>query len=245
MSEERDTVDGEDIKALAFDVFGTVVDWRTPVIREARALGEAKGLDGVDWGRLADDWRGGYRPAMERVNSGGRPWTTLDVLNREILDEVAVVFGVPGLSNAEKDDLNGVWQRLDPWPDSASGLARLRERFLTAALSNGSMAMLANLSKHAGLVWDCVLSVELFKRYKPDPEVYRGAASLLALPTGNVMMVAAHKYDLKAAKSEGMQTALVSRPDEFGPRGQVDLGREEWIDLYSDDFHDLADKLGA
>ena len=235
----------DDIKALTFDVFGTVVDWRTPVNREARALGEAKGLAGVDWGRFADDWRGGYRPAMERVNSGERPWTTLDVLNREILDEVAGEFYGPGLSNAEKDDLNGVWHRLDPWPDSASGLDRIRERFLTAALSNGSMAMLANLSKHAGLVWDCVLSVELFKRYKPDPEVYRGAASLLALPTGNVMMVAAHKYDLEAAKREGMQTALVSRPDEFGPGGQVDVGREEWIDLYADDFHDLADKLGA
>lgn len=234
-----------DIKALVFDVFGTVVDWRTPVNREARALGEAKGIGGVDWGRFADDWRGGYRPAMERVNSGERPWTTLDVLNREILDEVAGEFYKPGLSKAEKDDLNGVWQQLDPWSDSASGLARLRERFLTAALSNGSMAMLANLSKHAGLVWDCVLSVELFKRYKPAPEVYRGAASLLALPTKNVMMVAAHKYDLEAAKREGMQTALVSRPDEFGPGGQVDASREEWIDLYADDFHDLADKLGA
>ena len=231
----------DDIKALVFDVFGTVVDWRTPVNREARALGEAKGLEGVDWGRFADEWRNGYRPAMERVNNGERPWTTLDVLNREILDEIAV----PGLAKAEKDDLNGVWQRLDPWPDSASGLARLRNKFLTAALSNGSMAMLANLSKHACLVWDCVLSVELFKRYKPDPEVYRGAAALLALPTENVMMVAAHKYDLEAAKSQGMQTALVSRPDEFGPQGQVDVGREEWIDLYTDDFHDLADKLGA
>ena len=235
----------DEIKALAFDVFGTVVDWRTPVNREARALGEAKGLEGVDWGRFADDWRGGYRPAMERVNSGGRPWTTLDVLNRELLDEVAAGFGMPGLSEAEKDDLNGVWKRLDPWPDSVSGLARLRERFLVAALSNGSMAMLANLSKHGGLVWDCVLSVEIFKRYKPAPEVYRGAASLLALPTENVMMVAAHKYDLKAAKSEGMQTALVSRPDEFGPHGQVDASPEEWIDLYADDFHDLAGKLGA
>lgn len=234
-----------DIKALTFDVFGTVVDWRTPVNREARALGEAKGLEGVDWGRFADDWRGGYRPAMERVNSGERPWTTLDVLNREILDEVAGEFYGPGLNKAEKDDLNGVWHRLDPWPDSASGLARIREKFLIAALSNGSMAMLANLSKHAGLVWDCVLSVEMFKRYKPDPEVYRGAASLLALPTENVMMVAAHKYDLEAAKREGMQTALVSRPDEFGPQGQVDVSREEWIDLYADDFHDLAGKLGA
>lgn len=238
-------MDAVDIKALTFDVFGTVVDWRTPVNREARALGEAKGLAGVDWGRFADEWRGGYRPAMERVNSGERPWTTLDVLNREILDEVAGDFYRPGLNNAEKDDLNGVWHRLDPWPDSASGLARIRERFLIAALSNGSMAMLANLSKHAGLVWDCVLSVELFKRYKPDPEVYRGAAALLALPTENVMMVAAHKYDLEAAKREGMQTALVSRPDEFGPGGQVDTDREEWIDLYADDFHDLAGKLGA
>ena len=241
MSEERDTVNKEGIKALAFDVFGTVVDWRTPVNREARALGEAKGLDGVDWGGFADEWRNGYRPAMERVNSGERPWTTLDVLNREILDEIAL----PGLSEAEKDDLNGVWQRLDPWPDSVSGLARIRERFLVAALSNGSMAMLANLSKHAGLSWDCVLSVELFRRYKPAPEVYRGAASLLALPPENVMMVAAHKYDLEAAKNEGMQTALVSRPDEFGPHGQVDVSPEEWIDLYADDFHDLAGKLGA
>ncbi len=235
----------EEIKALAFDVFGTVVDWRTPVNREAQALGEANGLDGVDWGRFADEWRNGYRPAMERVNSGGRPWTTLDVLNRELLDEVVAASGMPGLSKAEKDDLNGVWHRLDPWPDSVSGLARIREQFLIAALSNGSMAMLANLSKHGGLVWDCVLSVEIFRRYKPAPEVYRGAASLLGLPMGNVMMVAAHKYDLKAAKSQGMQTALVSRPDEFGPRGQADTGREEWIDLYADDFHDLADKLGA
>ena len=234
-----------EIKALTFDVFGTVVDWRTPVNREARALGEAKGLDGVDWGEFADEWRNGYRPAMERVNSGGRPWTTLDVLNREILDEVAAGFGMTGLSEAEKDDLNGVWQCLDPWPDSVSGLARIRERFLVAALSNGSMAMLANLSRHAGLSWDCVLSVEIFRRYKPNPVVYWGAAHLLALPAENVMMVAAHKYDLEAAKRQGMQTALVSRPDEFGPQGQVDASPEEWIDLYADDFHDLAGKLGA
>src|SRR5437588_8586347 len=166
------------IRALTFDVFGTVVDWRGSLIAEGERLNRAKGL-AVDWAAFADAWRGQYGPSMDRVRRGELPWTGLDALHRMALDRLLVDFGIDGLTEAEKADLNRVWHRLDPWPDSVAGLARLRERFVVATLSNGSVALLVDIAKRAGLTWDCILSAELARAYKPDPLVYRTAAALL------------------------------------------------------------------
>jgi 2-haloacid dehalogenase len=232
------------LKALAFDVFGTVVDWRSTVIREGGELGRLKNLD-VNWAAFADAWRAGYAPAMEVVNRGELPWTPLDRLNRMILDRLSPQFHLDGLSEAEKDRLNRVWHRLNPWPDSVGGLTRLRRRFVLATLSNGNMALLVNMAKHAGLPWDCVLSAELARQYKPARAVYQMAADLLGLRPEEVMMVAAHKSDLRAAKQAGLRTAFVPRPLEFGPAGAADTGPDASFDVTARDFVDLADKLGA
>lgn len=231
------------LRALAFDVFGTVVDWRSTVIREGRALGRAKGLD-VDWPAFADAWRDGYGPSMGRVRRGELPWKTIDELHRMILDELLARFGIGGLSEAEKEDFNRVWHRLDPWPDSVDGLARLRREFIVASLSNGNVALLVNMAKHAGLPWDAVLSAELAGRYKPDLEVYRKAADLLGLAPGEVMMVAAHKGDLRAAGAAGLRTAFVPRPRER-PNRDIDLSYDAAFDVNARDFLDLADQLGT
>ena len=232
------------VRALTFDVFGTVVDWRGSVIREGKALGEAKGID-VDWARFADAWRGGYGPSMDRVRRGDLPWTNIDALHRIVLDDLLDEFGIGELSEDEKSDLNRVWHRLEPWPDSVPGLGRLKAGFAIATLSNGNVALLTNMAKNAGLPWDCILSAELARHYKPDPEVYRMAADLLGLQPGEVMMVAAHKGDLQAARGVGMPTAFVPRPLEFGPERPVDTDPEPWIDVVASDFEDLAAKLGA
>ena len=210
-----------DVKALTFDVFGTVVDWRGSVIRECRELGRARGID-VDWAEFADRWRDGYAPAMARVRSGELPWTKIDALHRMILDGLLEEFGVTGLSEGEKDHWNRVWHRLAPWPDSVAGLTRLRGRFIVATLSNGNVALLTNMAKRAGLPWDCILSAELMRSYKPDPETYLGAADLLGLRPEEVMMVAAHKGDLRSAQAVGLKAAFVARPLEFGPGRAVD-----------------------
>jgi len=232
------------IKALTFDVFGTVVDWRSTVIREGAQLGKLKNLD-VDWAAFADAWRAGYAPAMEVVNRGELPWTPLDRLNRMILDRLSPKFQLDGLSEAEKDHLNRVWHRLNPWPDAVGGLTRLRRRFVLATLSNGNMALLVNMAKHASLPWDCILSAELARQYKPARAVYQMAADLLGLRPEQVMMVAAHKSDLRAAKQAGLRTAFVPRPLEFGPTGTADTGPDAGFDVSARDFLDLADKLGA
>ena len=205
-----------EIKALTFDVFGTVTDWRSTVIREGQDLGKQKGLD-IDWVEFADAWRAGYEPSMQRVRSGELPWLNIDALHRMILDELLERFQIGGLSESEKDHLNKVWHRLDPWPDARLGLERLRQRFVVAPLSNGNVALLTNMAKHADLRWDCVLSAELTGHYKPDPEVYQSAAALLGLDPGQVMMVAAHNKDLLAAQTVGFQTAFVYRTTEYGP----------------------------
>ncbi|MCZ6675720.1 MAG: haloacid dehalogenase type II, partial [Candidatus Poribacteria bacterium] len=189
------TQNASTIKALTFDVFGTVVDWRSSIIREGTQFGKARGID-VDWARFADEWRVGYGPAMARVRRGELPWMSIDRLHRMILEELLDAFEITGLSEAEKDHLNRVWHRLTPWPDAISGLKRLRARFIVAPLSNGNVALLTNMAKHAGLPWDCILSSELAKHYKPDPEVYQTAADLLGLSPNQVMMVAAHPGDL-------------------------------------------------
>lgn len=231
------------VRALTFDVFGTVVDWRSSVIREGEALGRAKALQ-VDWAAFADAWRDGYRPAMGRVRQGELPWTTIDELHRLRLDELLESFDIPGLSEAEKDHLNRVWHRLDPWPDAVEGLQRLKRRYIVASLSNGNVALLVNMAKHAGLPWDAVLSAELARRYKPDPQVYRTAADLLGLEPRQLMMVAAHKGDLRGAAAAGLRTAFVPRPQER-PDRRVDLSYDSAFDVNAQDFLDLARQLGV
>lgn len=231
------------VKALTFDVFGTVVDWRSSIIREGRELGARRGVE-VDWPRFADDWRGGYGPAMQRVRSGELPWTRIDDLHRMILEGLLPRYGLESLDEAERDHLNRVWHRLQPWPDAVSGLTRLRTRFLLATLSNGNVSLLANMAKRAGLPWDVVLSAELARQYKPDPGVYRTAADLLGLEPGEVMMVAAHAGDLRAAAGVGFRTAYVPRPLEYGPDRAVDTPPPGSFDMVARDFNDLADQLG-
>ena len=232
------------VRALTFDVFGTVVDWRGSIIREGEQLGRARGID-VDWAEFADRWRAGYAPAMARVRNGELPWTEIDVLHRMILDDLLDDFGITGLSEDEKDYRNLVWHRLEPWPDSVAGLNRLRQRFIVATLSNGNVALLTNMAKHAGLPWDCILSAELMKRYKPDPETYLGAADLLGLRPEEVMMVAAHKGDLRSAQAVGLRAAFVARPHEFGPSVDVDVATEADFDVNATDIEELASKLGC
>ncbi len=199
----------------------------------------------MDWARFADAWRGGYAPAMDLVRRGKLPWMSIDSLHRMVLDRLLAEFGITGLSEAEKDRLNTVWHRLEPWPDSVKGLERLRTGYIVATLSNGNVSLLVNMAKNAGLPWDCILSSELAKHYKPDREVYLTAAGLLGLPPEQVMMVAAHRDDLEAAQGVGFGTAYVSRPLEFGPVGTTDETDDMPFDIIARDFFDLADTLGA
>lgn len=232
------------LKALVFDVFGTVVDWRTSLSREMNALARQKGF-ALDGERFADAWRAGYAPAMDRVRSGELPWTKVDRLHRMILDRILPEFGIAGLSEVEKETLVRAWHRLEPWPDVIDGLTRLKRRFVIAPLSNGNISLMTNLAKHAGLPWDCILGAELVRHYKPDPEVYRSAVEFLDLDADEIMMVAAHLHDLRAAKAVGLRTAFVPRPLEFGPAGQPDLVPDQSVDLTAPTLGDLADQLGA
>ena len=232
-----------DIKALLFDVFGTVVDWRGSVIREGEKLGKEKGLD-VDWAAFADAWRGKYQPSMQRVRSGEVPWTNLDALHRASLEELLEEFGVAGLTDEDKDHLNRAWHRLAPWPDSVPGLTRLKQRYVIAPLSNGNVALLTNMAKRAGLTWDLILSAELVRHYKPDREAYRASVEFLGLRPEEVVMVAAHPDDLHAAAGAGLRTAYVHRPLEFGP-GSEPEPPEPVFDHSATDFIDLAERLGA
>ena len=240
--------DVKEIKALVFDVFGTVVDWRGGVIREGEALSAAKGL-AVDWPAFADAWRAGYQPAMQRARSGAIAWTNVDGLHRVILDELIPRFGLGALKEVERDRFNRVWHRLDPWPDAVAGLTRLKARFVVSTLSNGNIALLVNMAKRAGLPWDCVLSAEIMKHYKPDPEVYQGAAALLGIARHELLMVAAHPSDLRGAARAGLRTALVNRPLERGPNPAgappPDALPDDRFDLVADDFVDLARRRGA
>jgi len=230
------------VKALTFDVFGTVVDWRGSIAREVRTLAKDKGLR-VNAAKFADAWRAGYRPAMNRVASGELPWTKIDDLHRSILDEVLARFKITALTEAEKTRLNFAWHRLKPWPDAVRGLKRLKKRFTIATLSNGNVALLNNMAKHAGLPWDLILSAEIFHHYKPAPEAYLGAADILGLKPGEVMMVAAHKNDLRHAAQQGLKTALVLRPLEYGKGKHPDLSPEPAFTINAGNFVDLADQL--
>lgn len=234
----------KDVKALVFDVFGTVVDWRGSIIAEGRVLGTKKRLT-IDWEAFADAWRAGYAPAMDRVRRGELPWASIDVLHRMILSELLAKFRIDSLSEEEKDEFNRVWHRLKPWSDSVKGLARLKKRYVIATLSNGNMALLVDMAKHAGLPWDCVLSAEIFHHYKPDREVYLGAARLLGVRPRELMMVAAHKSDLDAAAGAGLCTAFVQRPGEFGDPARNDVKPEKRFDLNVKDLAELAARLGC
>ena len=230
------------IKALTFDVFGTVVDWRGSIIREGARWGPTKSLN-VDWPKFADRWRAGYGPAMEKVRTGALPWMKIDALHRLILNDLLKEFDISGLTEEEKDHWNRVWHRLTPWPDSLGGLKRLKEKYILATLSNGNVSLLVDMAKSAGLPWDTVLSAELFHHYKPDREVYLGAADLLGCKPQEVMMVAAHSGDLRAARACGLRTAFVSRPLENGPGGKADSAERDSFDVVARDFLDLAAKL--
>ena len=232
------------IKALTFDVFGTVVDWRGSLIREGEALGRARGLT-VDWAKFADAWRGLYQPSLERVRSGALPWTKLDDLHRMALDRLLVDFKITGLGEAEIDHLNRAWHRLDPWPDAVAGLTRLRRRFVLATLSNGNVALIVNMARHGGLPWDAVLGAEVARAYKPQPQAYLTTAALLGLEPAQCMMVAAHNGDLAAASGVGFHTAFVPRPAEHGPGQTSDIKPARAWDVVADDFVDLAAKLGC
>ena len=232
------------VKALVFDVFGTVVDWRTSVTQEVEALAKQKNLT-VDGAKFADAWRAGYGPSMNRVRTGELPWTKLDRLHRMTLDKILIDFGIVGLSEADTDALNRAWHRLRPWPDSVGGLTRLKKKFIIAPLSNGNISLMTDMAKHAQLPWDCILGAELVRHYKPDREVYQSAADFLDLKPDEVMMVAAHLGDLRAAKTVGLRTAFVTRPLEYGPDRTPDLKADFPVDISATDFNDVASQLGA
>jgi len=233
-----------DVKAILFDTFGSVVDWRSSLINEFTPWGEARGLK-VDWVAFADAWRSAYAPSMDRVRKGELPWTILDVLHRQSLDRLVGEFGITGLSEAELDHMNRVWHRLHPWPDSVAGLTRLKTRHIIAPLSNGNVALLVNLAKFAGLPWDMVFGSEISHHYKPDPEVYLGACSMLGLQPGQVMMAAAHNYDLGAARALGLRTGFFARPTEYGPNQTKDVKATSDWDVIATDIEDLARQMGV
>jgi 2-haloacid dehalogenase len=243
-SSDPKKIDPTSVKALVFDTFGTVVDWRTSVTEEVEQLARRKALR-IDARKFADAWRAGYGPSMNRVRTGELPWTKLDRLHRMILDKLLPDFGMSGLSESEIGTLNRAWHRLRPWPDSVSGLTRLKKKFVIAPLSNGNISLMTELAKHAGLPWDCILGAELVRHYKPDREVYQSAADFLDLEVGEVMMVAAHLGDLRAAKGVGLKTAFVARPLEFGPDGKPDMQPDASVDVTAKDFNDLAGRLGV
>jgi len=226
------------VRALVFDIFGTVVDWRRGVARVAASYG----LPGASF---ADAWRGRYVPDMDHVRRGALPWLNLDQLQRRSLDELLPEFGGQGLDDGAREQLVLAWHRLPPWPDARRGLARLRKRYLLSPLSNGGFGLLTELAKHGRLRFDCILSAELCRHYKPDPEVYLMAAELLALRPSEVMMVAAHRNDLRAAQACGLRAAFVERPREFGRPDLADRLPDPESDVSAADFLDLATRLGC
>ncbi len=227
-------------KVLAFDVFGTVVDWHGGIAREVQALRPE-----VDGDAFALAWRAGYQPAMRRVMSGELGWTLIDDLHRIILNEVLEQFGLRDLTEAEKQYLNKAWHRLDPWPDAVAGLTRLKSRHVICTLSNGNIGLLTNMAKRGGLPWDCVLSAEVFRAYKPDPATYLGVAKVFDISPSEVMLVAAHQDDLNSARACGLQTAYIERPAEFGAARPKDISPHPANTWHAQNFLALADQLGC
>jgi 2-haloacid dehalogenase len=228
------------IKILAFDVFGTVVDWHSSIVREVRAMN----LE-LDPNKFALAWRSGYVPAMQKVMSGELGWTLIDDLHRMILDEVLATFGVTHLSEAEKQHLNKVWHRLDAWPDAVEGLTKLKSRYTICTLSNGNIGLLTNLSKRAALPWDCILSAEVFRKYKPDPATYLGVAKVFDVKPSEVMLVAAHQDDLAHARAAGLKTAYIERPLEYGSAQRKDVSAHPGNTYHAPDLLALARLLGC
>jgi 2-haloacid dehalogenase len=240
--DRHDLTSLDDLKAntrvLAFDIFGTVVDWHGSIVREMQAL-----YPSVDANAFALAWRSGYQPAMARVRSGELAWTRIDDLHRLILNDLLPQFGLSHLSESERVDLNRVWHRLDAWPDSVAGLLRLKSKFIICTLSNGNLGLLTHMAKRAGLPWDCVLSAEVFRAYKPDPAAYLGVAQVFDLQPHQVMLCAAHQDDLAGARACGLRTAYIERPFEFGAGQPKDVSPHIDNDVHARDLHALADWL--
>jgi 2-haloacid dehalogenase len=232
------------VRALTFDVFGTVVDWRTSIACEAEAMLAPKG-HALDWGAFADAWRGQYKPAMAAVREGRRDYVVMDVLHREMLDVALEAFGVDGLDATEMHRLAMAWRRLDPWPDAIEGIVQLKARFAVAALSNGNIALVLAMAKRAGIPWDAILGSELVRTYKPDAAIYDSAPRFLDLAPSQVMMVACHPWDLDAAKARGLRTAYVHRPLEWGAGTERPLPAPGEYDVIAHSFTELADVLGV
>jgi len=232
------------MKVLLFDTFGTLVDWRTSLIATLTDFGREKGRE-LPAAEIVDRWRAAYQPMMARVRTGKLPWTDLDALHRMALTELLPDFQLSDLTTAEIDQLTLAWHKLSPWPDTAPGLTRLRSKFILGPLSNGNFSLLVDLAKFAGIPWDAVLGSDLFKHYKPDPETYLGACDLLKTPPADVMLVAAHNYDLKAAQSLGLKTAFVGRPAEYGPHQTKDFAPAGDWDFVARDMIELAGLLGC
>ena len=243
-SQAADSSVANNVKALTFDVFGTVIYWYGSIIREGQLLAAKKGYD-VDWAAFTLSWRAGYGPAMNKVRSGEMPWTKIDDLHRMILDELVEEYGLTGMSEPELVHFNEAWHRLSPWPDTVSGLNKLKTKYVITTLSNGNVSLLTHMAKNGGLPWDAILSAELSGHYKPDPEAYLKAADLLSLKPEQVMMVAAHPGDLRAAARTGLKTAYVIRPLERGPGRPVNRNPDGEFDYTAEDFNDLARQLGA
>ncbi len=233
-----------DVRAILFDVFGTVVDWRGSLIDELGAWGAARRLS-VDWPGLVDAWRGAYLPSMDRVRRGELPWTNLDALHRASLAELAPRFGLTGQSPEDMEWVNLGWHRLQPWPDSVPGLVRLRKRYVLSPLSNANVALLVDMARRSGLPWDLVLCAEVFQHYKPDPETYLGACRLLALDPAQVMLCAAHNADLAAAQRLGLRTGFITRATEYGQHQARDFGPEGEWDVVASDMQEFAGKMSA
>ena len=227
-------------KVLAFDIFGTVVDWHGSIAKEVDAMDLP-----VDGGEFALAWRAGYQPAMKRVMSGELGWTLIDELHRMILEDILAKFSITHLSEAEKRHLNKVWHRLDAWPDAVAGLTRLKTKFTVCTLSNGNLGLLTNMAKRAGLPWDCILSAEVFRAYKPHPSTYLGVAKVFDVEPGEVMLVAAHQDDLAAARACGLQSAYIERPHEFGALQPKDVSANPANTWHASNLQTLADQLGC
>jgi 2-haloacid dehalogenase len=235
----------DSVRALVFDVFGTCTDWRGSIIREIDAAAQAKGLT-VDSSAMADEWRReGYIRGIARIRAGETPYVSSDDLFRGKLDELLPKFGLSGLTEDEIVDLAHAWRRLDPWPDTVPGLLQLKRKYTISTLSNGSFATLTTMAKRAGMPWDCIISTELRRTFKPEREAYLLAGVLLDLEPDQVMLVAAHESDLKGAQAAGLHTALVPRPGEWGPNAPPLPPPDPSFDFVATDFLNLANQLGA
>jgi 2-haloacid dehalogenase len=234
----------DQVKALVFDVFGTVVDWRGSSIRELTAFGNARAIK-RDWEQFADEWRGLYQPGMEEVRSGRRPYTILDVLHRESLEKLLAKYEIKGLPEQDIQHLVTIWHRLEPWPDVVEGLTRLKKRYIIGTCSNANIGLAVRMAKHSGLPWDTIVGAEVARAYKPTAQAYLGTAAALNLDPHEVMLVAAHNSDLAAAAKTGFRTAFVARPTEYGPKKKADTAENTNWDISTDSFNGVADAMGC